>query len=174
MPLYENETRPSGPCWCLWTRGVRRPSVPGELEELSRTAGADPVLTFDPEAPPPRIPLPAWAPAWWEQAAELCRQEEIDLLLFDLELTPHPDPQPGEARCGSWTAPPLILDIFCPAGRSKEGQAAGGACPASVFASQAGRPGHGPVPVGGGIGTRALARPSWRRTAATSGGASAL
>ena len=121
--MYENETRPQRALLVsLDTGEFDAQASLRELEELSRTAGADPVLTLTQKRPAPDTAT-CLGSGMVEQAAELCRQEEIDLLLFDRELTPTQIRNLEKAcqvRVIDRTT--LILDIFAQRARSHEGR----------------------------------------------------
>ena len=125
-----------------------------ELEELSRTAGADPVLTLTQKRPAPDTAT-CLGSGMVEQAAELCRQEEIDLLLFDRELTPTQIRNLEKAcqvRVIDRTT--LILDIFAQRARSKEGKLQVELAQLRYLLPRLGGQGTALSRLGGGIGTR--------------------
>ncbi len=146
---------PSGPCWCLWTRGSSTPKRPcGSWRSFSRTAGADPVLTLTQKRPAPDTAT-CLGSGMVEQAAELCRQEEIDLLLFDRELTPTQIRNLEKAcqvRVIDRTT--LILDIFAQRARSKEGKLQVELAQLRYLLPRLGGQGTALSRLGGGIGTR--------------------
>ena len=155
MPLYENETRPQRALLVsLDTGEFDAQASLRELEELSRTAGADPVLTLTQKRPAPDTAT-CLGSGMVEQAAELCRQEEIDLLLFDRELTPTQIRNLEKAcqvRVIDRTT--LILDIFAQRARSKEGKLQVELAQLRYLLPRLGGQGTALSRLGGGIGTR--------------------
>ena len=121
--MYENETRPQRALLVSLDTGEYDAEVSlGELEELAHTAGAEPVLTLTQKRPAPDTAT-CIGSGMVEQAAQLCQQEEIDLLIFDRELTPT-QIRNLEKACGVQVIDrtTLILDIFAQRARSKEGK----------------------------------------------------
>ena len=111
--MYENETRPQRALLVSLDTGEYDAEVSlGELEELAHTAGAEPVLTLTQKRPAPDTAT-CIGSGMVEQAAQLCQQEEIDLLIFDRELTPT-QIRNLEKVCGVQVIDrtTLILDIF--------------------------------------------------------------
>lgn len=155
MPLYENETRPQRALLVsLDTGEFDAQASLRELEELSRTAGADPVFTLTQKRPAPDTAT-CLGSGMVEQAAELCRQEEIDLLLFDRELTPTQIRNLEKAcqvRVIDRTT--LILDIFAQRARSKEGKLQVELAQLRYLLPRLGGQGTALSRLGGGIGTR--------------------
>ena len=146
----------SRPCWCLWTRGSSTPKRPcGSWRELSRTAGADPVLTLTQKRPAPDTAT-CIGSGMVEQAAQLCQQEEIDLLIFDRELTPT-QIRNLEKACGVQVIDrtTLIPDIFAQRARSKEGKLQVELAQLKYLLPRLGGQGTSLSRLGGGIGTRA-------------------
>ena len=147
--MYENETKPQRALLVSVDTGeYDAESSLNELEELCRTAGAEPALTVVQKRPAPDTAT-CIGSGMVEQVAESCRQEDVDLLVFDRELSPT-QIRNLEKACGVRVIDrtTLILDIFAQRGPQQRGQAAGGTCPAAVPAAQAFRPGHGAVPAG--------------------------
>lgn len=153
--MYENETRPQRALLVsLDTGEFDAQASLRELEELSRTAGADPVLTLTQKRPAPDTAT-CLGFGMVEQAAELCRQEEIDLLLFDRELTPTQIRNLEKAcqvRVIDRTT--LILDIFAQRARSKEGKLQVELAQLRYLLPRLGGQGTALSRLGGGIGTR--------------------
>lgn len=93
-----------------------------ELGELCRSAGADPALTLTQKRQSPESAT-CIGSGMAEQAAEICRNEEIDLMIFDRELSPtqirNLEKITG-VRVIDRTM--LILDIFALRARSSEGK----------------------------------------------------
>lgn len=93
-----------------------------ELGELCRSAGADPVLTLTQKRQSPENAT-CIGSGMAEQAAETCRNEEIDLMIFDRELSPTQIrnlEKICDVRVLDRTM--LILDIFALRARSSEGK----------------------------------------------------
>ena len=90
-----------------------------------------------------------------EQAAQLCQQEEIDLLIFDRELTPT-QIRNLEKACGVQVIDrtTLILDIFAQRARSKEGKLQVELAQLKYLLPRLGGQGTSLSRLGGGIGTR--------------------
>ena len=93
-----------------------------ELYELVRSAGADPVLSVMQKRPAPDTAF-CVGTGMAEEIAETCRLQEIDLLVFDRELTPT-QIRNIEEKTGVHTVDRtmLILDIFAQRARSSEGK----------------------------------------------------
>ena len=93
-----------------------------ELYELVRSAGADPVLSVMQKRPAPDTAF-CVGTGMAEEIAETCRVQEIDLLVFDRELTPT-QIRTIEEKTGVHTVDRtmLILDIFAQRARSSEGK----------------------------------------------------
>ena len=120
-----------------------------ELAELTRTAGAEPAFFLTQKRPAPDTAT-CLGSGMAEEAADLVKREELDLAIFDRELSPTQIRNLEElfgVRVIDRTT--LILDISAPAGPQPGGQAPGRAGPAAVSAAPALRPGHGTVPAGG-------------------------
>ena len=93
-----------------------------ELYELTRSAGAEPCGAVTQKRPAPD-PATCVGSGMMEEIADFCRQQEIDLLIFDCELTPTQIRNVEEAsdvRVIDRTM--LILDIFTARARSREGK----------------------------------------------------
>ena len=93
-----------------------------ELGELCRSAGADPALTLTQKRQSPESAT-CIGSGMAEQAAEICRNEEIDLMIFDRELSPT-QIRNLEKICGVRVIDRtmLILDIFALRAQSREGK----------------------------------------------------
>ena len=148
--MFENETRPEQALLVALDTGEYDAQASlDELAELTRTAGAEPAFFLTQKRPAPDTAT-CLGSGMAEEAADLVKREELDLAIFDRELSPHPDPEPGGALRGAGHRPhhpdPGHLR---PAGPQPGGQAPGRAGPASVPAAPAGGQGHGPVPAGG-------------------------
>lgn len=93
-----------------------------ELKELTKTAGAEPTLTLVQKRAAPKTAT-CIGSGMTEQAAEICRNEEIDVIIFDRELSPTQIrnlEQICDVRVIDRTI--LILDIFALRARSSEGK----------------------------------------------------
>lgn len=93
-----------------------------ELGELARTAGADPAFTLTQKRPAPDSAT-CLGSGMAEEAAELVKREELDLVIFDRELSPT-QTRNLEELCGVRVIDRtmLILDIFAQRAQSKEGK----------------------------------------------------
>ena len=93
-----------------------------ELGELTESAGADPAFTLTQKRPAPETAT-CLGSGMAEEAAQLIRREELDLAIFDRELTPTQIRNLEElfgVRVIDRTM--LILDIFAQRARSREGK----------------------------------------------------
>ena len=111
--MYENETKPQRALLVsLDTGEYDAESSLRELEELTRTAGAEPALTLTQKRPAPDTAT-CIGSGMVEQAALICQLEDVDLLIFDRELTPT-QIRNLEGDCGVRVIDrtTLILDIF--------------------------------------------------------------
>lgn len=153
--MFENETRPQRAMLVSLDTGEYDAEASlAELEELTRTAGADPVLTLSQKRPSPDTAT-CIGSGMVEQTAELCGQEEIDLLIFDRELTPTQIrnlEQACKVRVIDRTT--LILDIFAQRARSKEGKLQVELAQLRYLLPRLGGQGTALSRLGGGIGTR--------------------
>ena len=153
--MYENETRPQRALLVSLDTGEYDAEVSlGELKELAHTAGAEPVLTLTQKRPAPDTAT-CIGSGMVEQAAQLCQQEEIDLLIFDRELTPT-QIRNLEKACGVQVIDrtTLILDIFAQRARSKEGKLQVELAQLKYLLPRLGGQGTSLSRLGGGIGTR--------------------
>lgn len=93
-----------------------------ELKELTKTAGAEPALTLVQKRVAPKTAT-CIGSGMTEQAAEICKNEEIDVIIFDRELSPT-QIRNLEAICDVRVIDRtiLILDIFALRARSSEGK----------------------------------------------------
>ena len=121
--MFENEIRPQRAMLVALDTGEYDAEASlAELEELTRTAGADPVLTLSQKRPAPDTAT-CIGSGMVEQTAELCEKEEIDLLIFDRELTPT-QIRNLEKACNVRVIDrtTLILDIFAQRAKTAEGR----------------------------------------------------
>ena len=125
-----------------------------ELEELCRTAGAEPALTVVQKRPAPDTAT-CIGSGMVEQVAESCRQEDVDLLVFDRELSPI-QIRNLEKACGVRVIDrtTLILVIFAQRARSKEGKLQVELAQLRYLLPRLSGQGTALSRLGGGIGTR--------------------
>ena len=153
--MYENETKSQRALLVsLDTGEYDAESSLRELEELTRTAGAEPALTLTQKRPAPDTAT-CIGSGMVEQAAQICQQEDIDLLIFDRELTPT-QIRNLEGDCGVRVIDrtTLILDIFAQRARSKEGKLQVELAQLRYLLPRLSGQGTAMSRLGGGIGTR--------------------
>lgn len=153
--MFENEIRPQRAMLVALDTGEYDTEASlAELEELTRTAGADPVLTLSQKRPAPDTAT-CIGSGMVEQTAELCEKEEIDLLIFDRELTPT-QIRNLEKACNVRVIDrtTLILDIFAQRARSKEGKLQVELAQLRYLLPRLAGQGTALSRLGGGIGTR--------------------
>lgn len=153
--MFENEIRPQRAMLVALDTGEYDAEASlAELEELTRTAGADPVLTLSQKRPAPDTAT-CIGSGMVEQTAELCEKEEIDLLIFDRELTPT-QIRNLEKSCNVRVIDrtTLILDIFAQRARSKEGKLQVELAQLRYLLPRLAGQGTALSRLGGGIGTR--------------------
>ena len=153
--MFENEIRPQRAMLVSLDTGEYDAEVSlAELEELTRTAGAEPALTLTQKRPAPETAT-CIGSGMVEQAAELCSHQEIDLLIFDRELTPT-QIRNLEKACGVRVIDrtTLILDIFAQRARSKEGKLQVELAQLRYLLPRLSGQGTALSRLGGGIGTR--------------------
>lgn len=153
--MYENETKPQRALLVsLDTGEYDAESSLRELEELTRTAGAEPALTLTQKRPAPDTAT-CIGSGMVEQAAQICQQEDMDLLIFDRELTPT-QIRNLEGECGVRVIDrtTLILDIFAQRARSKEGKLQVELAQLRYLLPRLSGQGTAMSRLGGGIGTR--------------------
>lgn len=153
--MFENEIRPQRAMLVALDTGEYDAEAPlAELEELTCTAGADPVLTLSQKRPAPDTAT-CIGSGMVEQTAELCEKEEIDLLIFDRELTPT-QIRNLEKACNVRVIDrtTLILDIFAQRARSKEGKLQVELAQLRYLLPRLAGQGTALSRLGGGIGTR--------------------
>lgn len=153
--MYENETKPQRALLVsLDTGEYDAESSLRELEELTRTAGAEPALTLTQKRPAADTAT-CIGSGMVEQAAQICQQEDIDLLIFDRELTPT-QIRNLEGDCGVRVIDrtTLILDIFAQRARSKEGKLQVELAQLRYLLPRLSGQGTAMSRLGGGIGTR--------------------
>ncbi len=153
--MFENETRPQRAMLISLDTGEYDAQASlAELEELTRTAGADPVLNLTQKRPAPDTAT-CIGSGMVEQVADLCGQQEIDLLIFDRELSPT-QIRNLEQACGTRVIDrtTLILDIFAQRARSKEGKLQVELAQLRYLLPRLTGQGTALSRLGGGIGTR--------------------
>lgn len=153
--MYENETKPQRALLVsLDTGEYDAESSLRELEELTRTAGAEPALTMTQKRPAPDTAT-CIGSGMVEQAAQICQLEDVDLLIFDRELTPT-QIRNLEGDCGVRVIDrtTLILDIFAQRARSKEGKLQVELAQLRYLLPRLSGQGTAMSRLGGGIGTR--------------------
>ena len=153
--MYENETKPQRALLVSLDTGEDdAESSLRELEELTRTAGAEPALTLTQKRPAPDTAT-CIGSGMVEQAAQICQLEDIDLLIFDRELTPT-QIRNLEGDCGVRVIDrtTLILDIFAQRARSKEGKLQVELAQLRYLLPRLSGQGTAMSRLGGGIGTR--------------------
>ena len=138
MEFYENEVRPERAFLVSVDTGeFDAEASMSELYELTESAGAQPVGAMIQKREKPDGAT-CIGSGRLEELKEVCQSQEIDLIIFDCELSPTQIRNlefETEVRIIDRTM--LILDIFASRARSRGGQAAGGACSAEIFAAAA-------------------------------------
>ena len=153
--MYENETKPQRALLVsLDTGEYDAESSLRELEELTRTAGAEPALTLTQKRPAPDTAT-CIGSGMVEQAAQICQLEDVDLLIFDRELTPTQIRNlEGDGGVRGIDRTTLILDIFSQRARSKEGKLQVELAQLRYLLPRLSGQGTAMSRLGGGIGTR--------------------
>lgn len=125
-----------------------------ELKELVKSAGAQPLLTITQNLKRPETGTYVGT-GKLEEIAEVCRQQEIDLLVFDCELSPTQIRNIEEATdTRTIDRTMLILDIFALRARSKEGKLQVELAQLKYLMPRLTGKGVAMSRLGGGIGTR--------------------
>ena len=153
--MYENETRPQRALLVSLDTGEFDAAASLlELEELARTAGAQPALTLTQKRPAPDTAT-CLGSGMVEEAARAVEREDIDLLLFDRELTPT-QIRNLEKACGVRVVDrtTLILDIFAQRAQSREGKLQVELAQLRYLLPRLSGQGTALSRLGGGIGTR--------------------
>ncbi len=125
-----------------------------ELFELVKSAGADPVLSITQNLQKPETSTFVGT-GKLQEIAEICEQQEIDLLVFDSELTPTQIKNiesVTDIRVIDRTT--LILDIFAQRARSREGKLQVELAQLKYLLPRLTGKGVAMSRLGGGIGTR--------------------
>lgn len=125
-----------------------------ELKELVKSAGAEPLFTVTQNLKRPETGTYVGT-GKLKEIAELCEQQEIDLLVFDCELSPT-QIRNIEAETDTRTIDRtmLILDIFALRARSKEGKLQVELAQLKYLMPRLTGKGVAMSRLGGGIGTR--------------------
>ena len=123
MELYENEAKPQRVLLvCVDTGDYDAQSSLDELWELAESAGAVPVATLTQKKEKPDTATYVGS-GRLEEITSFCESQDIDLLIFDCELTPTQIRNIEEAaNVRTIDRTMLILDIFALRARSKEGK----------------------------------------------------
>ena len=156
MPeFYENESRPERALLvALDTGDYDVETSVAELYELVRSAGAEPFGSVTQKRPSPETATCVGS-GMMEQIAAMCEEHEIDLLVFDRELTPSQIrniEQISHTRTIDRTM--LILDIFALRARSREGRLQVELAQLRYLLPRLAGQGTAMSRLGGGIGTR--------------------
>ncbi len=142
-----------------------------ELMELTRSAGADPAFLLTQKRPAPDTAT-CLGSGMVQEAAELVEREQLDLAIFDRELSPtqirNLEKQLG-VRVVDRTM--LILDIFAQRARSREGKLQVELAQLRYMLPRLSGQGTSLSRLGGGIGTRGPGE-TWKRTGGISAGGS--
>ncbi len=125
-----------------------------ELEELTKSAGADPAFTLTQKRPAPD-PATCLGSGMAQEAGDLVKREALDLAIFDRELSPtqirNLEKLFGVRVIDRTT---LILDIFAQRARSREGQLQVELAQLRYMLPRLAGQGTALSRLGGGIGTR--------------------
>lgn len=155
MPFYENNQSPERALLLGVDTGEYDCEVSlAELEELSRTAGAQVVGTVSQKLPNPN-PATYIGSGRMEEVCAFCRANEIDLIVADGELSPAQQRNmetQTDTRVIDRTT--LILDIFAQRARSREGKIQVELAQLRYMLPRLTGKGKAMSRLGGGIGTR--------------------
>lgn len=153
--MFENEERQERALLVSLDTGEydAEPSL-AELAELTRTAGAEPAFFLTQKRPAPDTAT-CLGSGMAGEAAELVAREELDLMIFDRELTPT-QIRNLEKLCGVRVIDRtmLILDIFAGRARSREGKLQVELAQLRYMLPRLAGQGTSMSRLGGGIGTR--------------------
>ena len=156
MPdFYENESRPERALLvALDTGDYDVETSVAELYELVRSAGAEPFGSVTQKRPSPETATCVGS-GMMEQIAAMCEEHEIDLLVFDRELTPSQIRNIEEiSHTRTIDRTMLILDIFALRARSREGRLQVELAQLRYLLPRLSGQGTALSRLGGGIGTR--------------------
>lgn len=155
MELFENDIKPQRTLLvCVDTGDYDAESSLDELWELAESAGAEPVATMTQKKDKPETATYVGS-GRLEEIAEFSANNDIDLLIFDCELTPtqiRNIEQATDVRTIDRTM--LILDIFALRARSKEGKLQVELAQLKYMLPRLTGKGIAMSRLGGGIGTR--------------------
>ncbi len=155
MPFYENEQNPERALLLGVDTGEYDCAASlAELEELSRTAGAEVVGTVSQKLPNPN-PATYIGSGRMEEVCAFCRANEVDLIVADGELAPAQQRNieaQTDTRVIDRTT--LILDIFAQRARSREGKIQVELAQLRYMLPRLTGRGKAMSRLGGGIGTR--------------------
>lgn len=155
MPFYENDQSPERALLLGVDTGEYDCEISlAELEELSRTAGAEVVGTVSQKLPNPN-PATYIGSGRMEEICAFCRANEIDLIVADGELSPAQQRNmetQTDTRVIDRTT--LILDIFAQRARSREGKIQVELAQLRYMLPRLTGKGKAMSRLGGGIGTR--------------------
>lgn len=153
--MFENEEKPQRALLLSLDTGEYDAEASlAELAELARSAGADPAFTMMQKRPSPDTATCVGS-GMAEEAAALVKREELDLVIFDRELSPT-QIRNLEELCGVRVVDRtmLILDIFAQRARSREGKLQVELAQLRYLLPRLGGQGTALSRLGGGIGTR--------------------
>lgn len=155
MELYENEAKPQRALLvCVDTGDYDAQSSLDELWELAESAGAVPVATLTQKKEKPDTATYVGS-GRLEKITSFCENQDIDLLIFDCELTPTQIRNIEEAaNVRTIDRTMLILDIFALRARSKEGKLQVELAQLKYMLPRLTGKGAAMSRLGGGIGTR--------------------
>lgn len=155
MELYENEAKPQRALLvCVDTGDYDAQSSLDELWELAESAGAVPVATLTQKKEKPDTATYVGS-GRLEEITSFCESQDIDLLIFDCELTPTQIRNIEEAtNVRTIDRTMLILDIFALRARSKEGKLQVELAQLKYMLPRLTGKGAAMSRLGGGIGTR--------------------
>lgn len=155
MELHENEEKPERALLVeLDTGEYDAQSSLAELYELVRSAGAEPCGAMTQKRPSPDTATCVGS-GMMEQIADFCVKFEVDLLVFDRELSPtqiRNIEKISKVRAVDRTM--LILDIFASRAQSREGKLQVELAQLKYMLPRLGGQGTALSRLGGGIGTR--------------------
>ena len=155
MNLHENKTEPERALLVEVDTGEweTEPAL-AELYELTRSAGAEPYGSMTQKRPAPD-PATCVGSGMMADIADFCRKYDIDLLIFDCELSPT-QLRNIEKISGTRTVDRtmLILDIFAANAKSREGRLQVELAQLQYLLPRLSGRGTSLSRLGGGIGTR--------------------
>ncbi len=155
MELFENEIKPQRVLLvCVDTGDYDADMSLKELWELAESAGAEPVATLTQKKEKPDTATYVGS-GRLEEIAEFCKSQNIDLLIFDSELTPTQIRNIEDfTNVRTIDRTMLILDIFALRARSKEGKLQVELAQLKYMLPRLTGKGAAMSRLGGGIGTR--------------------